>query len=82
MDRALMVSLLQAAEDRVANGEQDITDQVDIISTLKRTGHAPTSATVLLGKLKQAQLQHVADRDRLRAELTALDARETAKPVE
>ena len=77
-----MVSLLQAAEERVANGERDITDQVDIISTLKRTGHAPTSATVLLSKLEQTQLQHIADRDWLRAELTELDARETAKPIE
>ena len=35
MDRALIISYLQAAEEHVANGVQDIADQRDLISTLE-----------------------------------------------
>ena len=79
MDRALIVNLLQAAEEHVANDEQQVADQRDLISMLERTGHAATSAIALLTRMEQTQLQHVADRDRLRAELTALSAGEAAK---
>jgi hypothetical protein len=34
MDRALIVSYLQAAEERIKNGEQDIAAQRDLISAL------------------------------------------------
>jgi ATP-dependent protease ClpP protease subunit len=74
MDRALIVSDLQAAEERLENGEQDIADQRDLILTLKLTGHTATSAIAQLLVMEQTQIQHVAERDRLRAELAELSA--------
>ena len=79
MDRAPIISYLQAAEDHVANGKQDIADQHDLISTLERTGHAPTSAIARLREMERVQARHIVDRDRLRAELEVLDAVEGAK---
>jgi len=79
MDRALIISYLQAAEEHVANDDQQIADQRDFVSTLERTGHSATSAISLLRELEQTQLQHIADRDRLRAELAVLNAVEAAK---
>ena len=69
MDRAPIISYLQAAEEHVANGKQDITDQHDLISTLERTGHAPTSAIARLREMERVPARHIVDRDRLRAEL-------------
>jgi len=74
MDRALIVSYLKAAEEQVANGERQIARHSDLISTLRQAGHDTTSAIALLRELKQAQIQHVAERDRLRAELAELSA--------
>lgn len=74
MERALIVSYLQAAEEKVANGERQIARHSDLISTLERAGHDTASATALLRELKQMQMQLVAERDRLRAELAVLSA--------
>ena len=79
MDRGLIVNLLKAAEEHVANDEQQVADQRDLVSTLERTGHTATSAIALLTRMEQTRLQHIADRDRLRAELTALNAGEAEK---
>ena len=70
----LHISYLQAAEDHVATGQQHIADQCDLISTLERTGHHATSAIARLRVMEQTQTQHIADRDRLRAELAMLNA--------
>jgi len=80
MDPALLIRLLQAAEDQVENGDQDIADQRDLISTLERTGHAPTSAITRLQQMEQTQMQRIADRDAMRAELAALNAGEAENP--
>lgn len=74
MDRALILGYLQAAEEHVANGERQIARHSELISTLERAGHDTTSATALLRELEQTQIQHVAERDRLRAELAVLSA--------
>ena len=74
MDRALIISYLQAAEEQVANGDRQIARHCDLISTLERAGHDTTSAIALLRELKQMQVQHVAERDRLRDELAVLSA--------
>jgi hypothetical protein len=74
MDRALIISYLQDAEDQVANGQQHIADQCDLISTLERTGHHATSAIARLRVMEQTQTQHIANRDRLRADLAMLNA--------
>ena len=74
MDRALIISYLQAAEDQLAIIEQQITYQRDLISSLRREGRDTSSAGAQLGVLEQAQIQHVAERDRLRDELAVLSA--------
>ena len=74
MDRALIISYLQAAEEQVASGDQQIARHCDLISTLERAGHDTTSAIALLRELKEMQIQHVAERDRLRDELAVLSA--------
>ena len=76
MDRGLILSYLRVAEEHVANDVQDIADQRDLISTLERTGHNATSAIARLREMEKAQVRHVADRERLRAELAVLNAAE------
>jgi hypothetical protein len=76
MDRALIISSLKAAEEQVANSERQIARHSDLISTLRQAGHDTASAIALLRELKQMQIQHVAERDRLRDELAALSAGE------
>ena len=72
MDRALVISYLQAAEEHLANDVQDIADQRDLISTLERTGLNATSAIARLREMERVQARHLVDRDRLRAELEVL----------
>ena len=74
MDRALIISYLQAAEEQAASGDRQIARHCDLISTLERAGHDTTSAIALMRELKQTQIQHVAERDRLRDELAVLGA--------
>jgi cell division septum initiation protein DivIVA len=73
MDRPLVISCLQTAEARVANGKQEIADQQDFVLTLERTGHAATSAVARLREMERVQAQHIVERDRLRAELEVLN---------
>jgi TolA-binding protein len=75
MDRAFVISYLQAVEDHVANGEQQLANQSNRISSLERTGRDTTSAIALLRGMQQRQMQRIADREWLRAELAALDVK-------
>ena len=79
MDRATIISYLQAAEDKVAIIEQQIANQRGLISSLRRAGHDTSSASAQLRVMEQTHMQYVGDRDRLRVELAALDAAEAAK---
>jgi biopolymer transport protein ExbB/TolQ len=72
MDRALVISSLQAAEEHLANDVQDIADQRDLISTLERTGHNATSAIARLREMEKTQTRHIADRERFRAQLASV----------
>jgi hypothetical protein len=74
MDRALLISYLQAAEDRVAVIEQQIANQRGVISSLRRGGHDTSSASAELNVMEQTHMQYVGDRDRLRDELAMLSA--------
>ena len=76
MDRALLISYLQAAEDRVALIEQQIANQRGVISSLRRAGHDTSSASAQLNVMEQTHMQYVGDRDRLRAELAVINAGE------
>jgi hypothetical protein len=72
MDRALIVTSLQAAEDRIAIGARQISKQRDFVSQLEREGQNTTDATSLLREMQRNQESLVAHRDELRAKLAAL----------
>jgi hypothetical protein len=73
-ERGRIERLLAEAEYHVLLGERHIIRQREIVAELERDGHeqAAVSARDLLETFEQAQKAHVADRDRLRAELAAL----------
>lgn len=73
MDRALIISYLQAAEEHMANVEQQIANQRGLISGLRRNGQDTSSPSAQLRVMEQTHMQSVGDRDRLRAELAALN---------
>jgi hypothetical protein len=79
MDRALIVTSLQAAEDRIAIGARQISKQRDFVSRLEREGEDTTEATALLREMQRTQESHMAHRDRLREKLAALKAEKVAK---
>ena len=79
MDRATIISYLQAAEEHVANVELEIANQRGLISSLRRNGQDTSSATADLRLMEQTYMQYVGDRDRLRTELSVLNAAEAAK---
>jgi len=74
MDRALIVTSLQAAEDRIAIGARQISKQREFVSQLEREGRNTTDATSLLREMQRSQESLVAHRDELRGKLAALKA--------
>ncbi|EAQ33704.1 hypothetical protein NB311A_00195 [Nitrobacter sp. Nb-311A] len=77
-DRATIERYLAQAEAHVAEGEGYIIQQRQIIAYLEREGdeQAEIIARDLLTTFEQSHGAYVADRDRLRAELTALGQRQ------
>ncbi len=65
---------LAQIETRVALGEQLIASQRDYVASLERSGRDPTQAKTVLEVFMELQRMHVADRDRLRGQLAALQA--------
>jgi hypothetical protein len=73
MDPGLIFFHLQTAIRRVAEGEQCIAEQHEIIASLERNGLDTAPAkTVLLG-LEELQGMHVAHRDGLKEDLANSD---------
>lgn len=72
MDRATILDHLQLAERHVAEGERHIARQKEIIVELENDRHDAIAARALLVQFEEMQVLHIADRDRLRAELVAL----------
>jgi len=79
MDRATIISYLQAAKEHVANIEQEIASQRALISSLRRNGQDTSSAAAELHLMEQTHMQYIGDRDRFRVELAALNAADAAK---
>jgi len=79
MDRAIVISYLQAAENHVGAIEQQIANQRSLISSLRRLGHDTRNASAQLRVMEQTHMQYVGDRDRLREELAVLNAADAAK---
>jgi hypothetical protein len=74
MDRQMLREHLQLAEKHVDEGEQHLRDQRRIVDELERDGHAKSAekARELLATMEQTQALHLADRDRLRAQLDTI----------
>jgi hypothetical protein len=72
VDRAMVEQHLAQAERHVAAGERHIARQREIVRELDHEGHDLNSARDLLVQFEEMQALHIADRDRLRAELAAL----------
>jgi hypothetical protein len=69
MDRSLIIYHLQAACRRVAEGEQHIAQQHEIIASLERNGLDTAPAKAVLLQFEELQGLHVAHRDGLQEEL-------------
>ena len=69
MDRQLAIKHLEQAERHVALGEKHITRQRELIAQMEHGGHDTATAVDLLRIFELVQQNHVADRDRIRAEL-------------
>jgi hypothetical protein len=63
---------LAQAERHVADGENRIARQQQIIAELASGGYDLETAQDLLAHFEYTQESHVADRDRLRAQLAAI----------
>jgi hypothetical protein len=72
MDRVMVEQHLAQAERHIAQGESHIARQREIILDLASGGHDLKQAKVLLAQFENMQSSHSADRDRIRAELTAI----------
>ena len=64
---------LAQAERHIAEGESRIARQREIILDLASGGHDLKQAKELLAQFEDMKSKHIADRDRIRAELSALD---------
>jgi hypothetical protein len=69
MDRELLRENLRLAESHVELGEHHISRQRELIAGLEKSGHDVSLARALLQTFEQSQSMHIADRERLRAEL-------------
>ena len=69
MNRASIVEYLAVAERHVAQGEDNIARQREIIAEFQQGGHDTTAALDLLRVYEQTQAANFVGRDRYRAEL-------------
>jgi uncharacterized protein (UPF0335 family) len=72
MGREMLEQHLAQAERHVAEGEDHIARQRQIVDELASSGHDLKAAQELLALFEDMQKSHIADRDRLRAELAAI----------
>jgi hypothetical protein len=71
--RAMLERHLAQAEQHVALGEQHVARQRALVAELERDGHNTQPSRDLLKQFEQMQKLHIANRDRLRAELGPQD---------
>jgi hypothetical protein len=69
MERTILLEHLLRTEEHIAKGERHLTRQREIIQQLERDGHDASTARDFLTTLEQTQDLHVANRERVRAEL-------------
>ena len=73
VDSSLIITALQAAEDRVAIGARQIWKQRGFVARLEREGEDTTEATALLREMQRTQESHTAHRDQLRNPAVPID---------
>ncbi len=71
MKRAMLEFHLEKAERHVATGERNLASQRRMVTMLRFRGESLVSAETLLRTFEQTQRLHVADRNRISAELAA-----------
>ena len=69
MGLSLIQVHLALLEEQVVQGDRHIARQRDIVELLSRGGYDTADARALLQEFEESQAMHLADRDRLRAEL-------------
>ena len=72
MDRAVIEERLAMAERHITVGESHIARQRELVAELDQNGRDAAEAVKLLGLFEATQALHVADRDRLRAQLATM----------
>jgi hypothetical protein len=72
MERAMIADHLAMAERHVAQGEGHVARQRELVAQLERDGHDTDSSLQLLNQFEDLLAIHIADRDRLKAELAKL----------
>jgi hypothetical protein len=65
----MVLDHLQQAERHVAEGERHLARQKEIVAELPGDGHDARAARALLAQFEDLLALHIADRDRIRAEL-------------
>jgi hypothetical protein len=60
---------LLLAEEHIATGKRNIAKQRSIIHELERDGHDTAMAKMLLAQFEELEALHMADRNRIMAEL-------------
>jgi hypothetical protein len=81
MDRSMIQDHLAIAERHVVLGAKHIATQKSIVAELEADGHDASQALHLLETFEEMQDMHVADRDRLRAELDRVKKTAAPKPA-
>src|SRR5262249_28708769 len=79
MDRALLVRHLALSEEYIRLGSHRIQHQREIVAKLERRGGDAIQARRLLDNFEELQRMHIADRDRVRRELSAPTPEETMR---
>ena len=72
MDRAMLERHLAQAERHIAEGTVHVGRQREIVVELANDGRDLESAQALLVQFQTMLAHHIADRDRIRAELSAM----------
>ena len=79
MRRALVLDDLDRAERQVVAGKKQITEQIEFIAWLAWFGRDATGAKALLRDFERGLARHIADRERLHAQLTYLNEIEVSR---
>ena len=78
MPRARIVARLAIVEDQIGLAQASVESQRSVVDELRRNGYATGSAETNLTLMKAKLVIHLAERERLRAELAAMPRQDQA----